>query len=109
MAEPEPRYVMTFRARRPETIVVATLTFFGAVFAVWVAAFLREFECTAEAWSQCSAAGLVQLLVAVGGLIAAVAMLVESLRNRGHPWRWFCVTALVFAGWGLVVTDWVSG
>ena len=97
---------MTFRAGTPEMVGVGLLTFAGAVVAALVALFFRGLGC---AWAGCSTEGLVQLLVACGGVITALGTFVESFRERGHPWRWFCVTALILAGWGLFVNDWVGG
>jgi uncharacterized membrane protein YqaE (UPF0057 family) len=86
-------------------VIVAFLVVLGAVFAVglaWVARGICED-------SECSSEGLAAVIVAVVGLVPALAMLVESGRTRGHPWIWFLITALVYAVWGLVFAEWVSG
>jgi hypothetical protein len=80
---------------------VAVVTILGAGFAVFIAQGLRFVDCANEAWSVCSTRGLVQLVIALAGLILAFGMLVQSFRGRGHPGRWFWLTALVYAFWGL--------
>ena len=101
MAEPEPRYVATFRPGTPEMVIVAVLIVLGAAFAVGLAWIAREIECSAEAYSECSGEGMVQLIIVIAGLVPALGTLVESGRKRGHPWLWFIATVLVYAVWGL--------
>jgi uncharacterized BrkB/YihY/UPF0761 family membrane protein len=107
--ELKPRYVATFRAGAPETIIVALLTMLGAILAIWFAAIVREFDCSNEADSECSTQGLIQLLIAIVGGFTAFAMLFESLRpGRGRPWRWFVRTAVVYAVWGSSFSAWLG-
>jgi hypothetical protein len=108
MNERGPRYIATFRARTPEMIVVGALTFFGAVFLVLAAQAFRALDCGAEGSSECSTAGLVQLVVAVTGVAPAALTLAASLRERGRPWRWFLATVAWYSGWLLVVASWNS-
>ena len=95
----ERTYTATFRPGTPETIVVGVLTVAGALFAIYIANVLRFVDCANEAWSECSTPGLVQLLIAWAGLLPALGTLVSTIRKRGHPWRWFAATGLVYAGW----------
>ena len=69
--------------------------------AAWIANSLRVVDCAHEAWSVCSMPGLIQLLIALTGLIPALGTLFQSFRGRGHPGRWFWLTALTYAAWGL--------
>jgi hypothetical protein len=80
------------------------LAVLSAGFAVYVALAWRWVEC-AEDWSRCSAPGLVQLVIAGLGLLPALAMLVFAICGRGHPWRWLLGTALVYAAWGVFVSQ----
>lgn len=82
-------------------IVVGVCTVLGGALAVFFAYVFREFECYAEAWSECSTGGLVQLVIACVGLVPALGTLVASARRRGHPWRWFLVTAIFYGFWAL--------
>ncbi len=95
----EPRYVVRFRPGSPEMLVVGFTTFFGACFAVVTALSFRFVDCAVEASSECTTPGRVQLLIAFAGVIPALGTLVHAIRRRGHPWRWFSVTALSYALW----------
>lgn len=109
MVDPEPRYVLTFRPGTAEAFFVGLFKVLGAAFAVYVSEVLRFVDCANEAWSECSDAGLVQKALAYAGLAPAAATLVASRRTHGHPWRWFGVSALVYAAWGFVVLVEFSG
>jgi hypothetical protein len=103
VAEPEPRYVATFRPETLEMVTVAFLVLLGAVFVVGFAQVARGI-CED---SDCSSEGRVLLIVAVVGFVRALAMLVESGRTRGHPWPWFFATVLVYAIWAVAFEGWV--
>jgi len=80
-------------------IVVGVVTVIGAGLAALFSLFLYSFGCEFD--STCDTPGLVQLLIALGGVPPALATLVESARRRGRPWRWFLLTAWVYALWGV--------
>lgn len=82
---------------------VSFVTVICAVFGAYAGLGLRFVDCANEAFSVCSTPGLVQLLIALAGLIPALAMVFQSFRGRGHPGRWFWLTALTYAAWGLYV------
>lgn len=103
MAEPEPRYVATFRPGTPEMVIVAFLVVLGAVF---VAGLTQVARGICED-SECSSEGRILLIVAVVGLVPALAMLIESGRRRGHPWPWFFATVFIYAIWAVAFEGWV--
>ena len=84
-------------------IAASVLTLALAAFAALTANALRFVDCANEATSECSTPGLVQLVVAWGGLVPALVLLIQSARGRGRPGLWFCLTALVYAVWFLLV------
>lgn len=108
MTGTEPRYVVTFRPGTPEMIVVGVLTVVGAGFGTLLALIIRSYDC-GEGRNGCSTEGLVQLVIASTGLILALAMLVESSRSRGRPWRWFAAAAIVYAVWVVFTVPAVTG
>jgi hypothetical protein len=80
---------------------LAVVTILCAGFGVYVGLGLRFVDCANEAFSVCSTPGLVQLLIALVGVVPAFGTLLQSFRGRGHPGRWFWLTALTYAVWGL--------
>jgi hypothetical protein len=82
---------------RPAAVVALLCAGLGA----YIALTLRFVDCANEAYSTCSGPGLVQLLVALAGLAPALGSVVTSFRGRGHPGRWFWLTGLIYAVWGL--------
>jgi hypothetical protein len=90
-------------------IVVGLLVVVGAGFAAGITWIAREISC-GEAQPECNGEALVVLLIAITGLVCAVGMLMASWRQRGHLWRWFLVTAFVYAAvWAPAFSGWVSG
>jgi uncharacterized membrane protein YhaH (DUF805 family) len=90
-------------------IVVGLLVVVGAGLAVGVTWIAREISC-GEAQPECNDEALIVLLLAIAGLIPGLGMLVASWHQRGHPWRWFLVTAVVYAAvWAPAFSAWVSG
>jgi hypothetical protein len=82
---------------------LAVVALLCAGLSVYIALGLRVVDCSNEAFSTCSTRGLVQLLLALAGLVPALVTVVQSFRGRGHPGRWFWLTTLVYAAWGLYV------
>ena len=106
-AEPEPRYVATFRPGSPELVILAILVLIGAVLAVGLSWAARELVCGEKLQGDCDG-GIPVGLVAIAGLIPALGMVVSSARQGGHPWRWFMATASVYALWGLAFMGWAG-
>ncbi len=82
---------------------VAVVALLCAGLGAYIAFGLRIVDCANEAFSRCSGPGLVQLLIALAGLIPALGTTVTSFRGRGHPGRWFWLTGLTYAVWLLYI------
>jgi hypothetical protein len=107
MAELEPRYVATFRARTPEMIITTLLLVLGAIYVLAGAWILPHVACALDSSSDCSGAWVSgQLFIAIVGLVTALGAVVESCRRSGHPWRWFLAAVLVDTVWGFVFFGW---
>jgi hypothetical protein len=78
-------------------VLVGVATVIGAAFLWWFSQAIRALDCGAEASSECSTEGLLLVIFGWAGLVPAIATLVESLRVRGRPWRWFCATLVLYA------------
>lgn len=98
MPDAQPRYA---------EIIVALLTVAGATFIAWFSWTAREFVCGEKLQGDCDG-GTPVVVVAMIGLMPAVGMLVGSWRARGHPWRWFLVTALAYVAWGVAFSAWAT-
>jgi multisubunit Na+/H+ antiporter MnhB subunit len=105
MAEPEPRYVLTFKPGSPEIIVVAIAALVGAGFTIFFSFVLRSLSCGE---GDCGEGFLAMLVIACAGVAPLLGMLVESVRRRGHPWYWFFAAAFVYAFWGVVLLSLAS-
>jgi hypothetical protein len=79
---------------------VASLGLVGAscaVFFALVLAALTDAYCSDD----CSTTpSVLQLGIAIAGLVPALVALVQSVRERGRPWRWMLAAAFVYCVWG---------
>jgi hypothetical protein len=91
-------------------IVVSVAALVGAGVAVFYSWIYREFACnpTFPSDSESCSGQNALLVIALVDMAAAIAMVAESRRPRGHPWYWFFGGALVFAVWGVVFASLVS-
>lgn len=97
---------MTDMALVPRALIPAgVIAVLGATFAIYLAVGVRVVDCSNEASSKCSTGGLVQLVIAGLGALPALATLALAAWGRGHPLRWFLLTALVYAAWGVYVSE----
>jgi hypothetical protein len=88
----------------PRSLVPAGIfTVLGASFVVHVAYVWSLLDCTTA--RECGTPGLVQLVIAGLGLLPALATLALAVSGRGHPWRWLLLTMLVYAAWGVYVSQ----
>ncbi len=94
--------------QRAPTVVTGVLTFLGACFAAFVAYVWRWVDCCSESGLTAGSESTTQLVVAIAGIVPASGMLVQSIRGRGHPWRWFYATAIVYAVWAVLVVHWLT-
>lgn len=85
---------------------VACLTLLGAGYLAFFAYLLRIIDCHEDTGSVCTTSGLVQLLIALAGLVPALGMMVQSLRGRGRPSYWFAATAVVYVTWAIYLWRW---
>jgi hypothetical protein len=109
MAEPEPRYVLTFKPATPEMVVVSLAALVGAGVAVFFSWVVNEIACEGAASPEdCGHGGTALLTIALIGLVPALGMVVESARPGGHPWYWFLAGALVYGFWAVVFASVVS-
>ncbi len=105
MAEPEPRYVLTFKPGSPEMVVMSTIALVGAAIAVLVSWVARALICgeVMSSDSNVCGGGTALLAISLAGLVPVVGMVVESARRRGHPWYWFFAAVFVYGFWGVVI------
>jgi hypothetical protein len=94
--------------QRTLAICACTLAFGLALFAVWFAFAIRALDCDAEAYSECSTEGRVQLWLALAGLVPAFLALAGSVFGRGRAGVWFVTACVVYAAWILFLIRWNS-
>ena len=97
LEEPDSQTISPQRAAAE--LVLAILTLLGAGFVVLIAVVWRTLDCSDESYSTCSPGAQPQLLLAVLGLLPALAMIVDCFRPQGKPMRWFFVTIAIYVFW----------
>ena len=86
--------------RRWPAVLGCVLAFAVSLCVVYVALAVRALDCDADYDSECSSEGLVQLWVAVAGLIPSTLAVVGSIRGKGRTGIWFGAACGVYVVWG---------